>query len=211
MLRNVAVALCSLVLSSSAFAQVYYEPVKSQYDTGGLGDATKYYYGGNNPLVHQWASTAALSGYGYSDRCPFRGYARNLHRFDGGNSFGQPSPLYDRTPVYTDCIPYQDASRFGYTAADAHNEAYCNAASYFRKADILSAAVLQPDGTWSVPANATGVYVLPAAPLYRGATTSPAMTMPARRGQILIIPKRLLDRPVKDFVDKPLKVAAVSE
>ena len=96
MLRSVAIALCSLVLSSSAFAQVFYEPVKSQYDTGGVGDATQYYYGGNNPLVHQWARTPALSGYGYSDRCPFRGYATNLHNFDGGNSFGQPSPSRTR-------------------------------------------------------------------------------------------------------------------
>src|SRR6476620_4735606 len=121
MLRNVAVALCSLVLSSSAFAQIMYEPIKSQYSVGS-GDAT-YYYGGTDPRVHQWANTPSLTGYGYTDRCPFRGYATNLHRFDGGNSFGQPSPLYDRTPVFTDCIPFQDASRFGYTAADAHNEA----------------------------------------------------------------------------------------
>jgi hypothetical protein len=207
MLRSVAVALCSVVICSSAFAQVFYEPVKSQYDAGN-GDA-KYYYGGNNPGVHQWATTPALSGYGYTDRCPFRGYATNLHRFDGGNSFGQPSPLYDRTPVYSDCIGYQDASHFGYTSADAHNEAYANAPRYFRKADILSAAQLLPDGTWSVPANASGYQILRVSPppMYR-ATTAP-VTVPSSRGQILIIPKRLLDRPVKDFVDgKPLKVAA---
>jgi hypothetical protein len=207
MLRSVAVALCSIVISSSAFAQVFYEPVKSQYDSGS-GDA-KYYYGGTNPLVHQWATTPALSGYGYSDRCPFRGYATNLHRFDGGNSFGQPSPLYDRDAVYTDCIGYQDASRFGYTPADAHNEAYANTPRYFRKADILSAAQLLPDGTWSVPASASGYYLLRVNPPPYRPTTSPAVTMPAQRGQILIIPKRLLDRPVKDFVEKkPLKTAS---
>ena len=208
MLRSLAVALCSIVISSSAFAQVFYQPVKYQYDAGGPGDA-KYYYGGTNPLVHRLASSD-----GYGGRCTFHGYAGNLHRFDGGNSFGQPSPLYDRDAVYTDCVPFQDASRFGYTAADARNEAYANSARYFRKADILAGAVLQPDGTWSVPADSSGaVYVLPPTPVYRG-TTAPAATLPAgalRRGQVIIIPKRMLDRPLKDFVDqKPAKVAAVS-
>src|SRR5439155_904761 len=164
MLRSLAVALCSIVISSSAFAQVFYQPVKYQYDAGGPGDA-KYYYGGTNPLVHRLASSD-----GYGGRCTFHGYAGNLHRFDGGNSFGQPSPLYDRDAVYTDCVPFQDASRFGYTPADARNEAYANSARYFRKADILAGAVLQPDGTWSVPADSSGaVYLLPPTPANRSA------------------------------------------
>src|SRR4051812_10615916 len=110
-------ALCVLVvvsISSAAFGQIIYLPVQSQFRTG-TGDAT-YYYGGTDARVH------AMARYG----CAPYGYANNLHRFDGGNSFGQPSPMYDRTQVFTDCVGLQDASRFGYTAADAENEARAN-------------------------------------------------------------------------------------
>ena len=198
MLRSVAVALCSLVLSSSAFAQVMYEPVKSQYTAS---DGSTYYYGGTDPRVHRFADY---------NGCPRYGYANNLHRFDGGNSFGQPSPLYDRTPLYTDCIPFQDASRFGYTPADAENEARANAPRYFTKAGILTMAQPQIDGSWVVPASAPGVYLMPMTPPpYRGTTLPSTMMTPAKRGQIIIIPKSFLDRPLKDFVEKkPLKVAS---
>jgi hypothetical protein len=200
MLRSVAVALCSLVVSSSAFAQIMYEPVRSQYTAS---DGSVYYYGGTDPRVHQ------LANYG---NCPRYGYANNLHRFDGGNSFGQPSPLYDRTPVYTDCAPGQDVSRLGYTAADAENEARANAPRYFTKSAILTMAQPQTDGSWVVPASAGGAYIVPLSPApYRG-TTAPTATMinPAKRGQIIIIPKSFLDRPVKDFEKKAEKVASAA-
>ena len=41
---------------------------------------------------------------------------------------------------------------FGYTPADARNEAYSNTPTYFRKADLLANAVVTPDGTRVVPA-----------------------------------------------------------
>jgi hypothetical protein len=200
MIRSLAVVLCSVVLSSSAFAQtIVYQPVRYQFDTG-RGDA-KYLYGGTNPAVHQWATTPALSGYGY-DRCPFRGYGTNLHRFDGGNSFGQPAPFYDRTAIYSDCVGVQNAANFGFNEADARNEAYANAPRYFRKADLLASAVPAGDGTLVVPATAPHVYVAPVAPAYSALPGMPA------RGQIIIIPKKLLDRPVKDFEARSQKVAA---
>src|SRR4051794_19130433 len=104
MIRSLAVLLCSVVLSSSAFAQVMYQPVQYQFDTG-HGDG-KYLYGGTNPLVHSIAR-----------RCVPYGYATNLHRFDGGNSFGQPAPFYDRTAVYSDCTGIQNAAWFGFNEA----------------------------------------------------------------------------------------------
>jgi hypothetical protein len=201
MFRCVAVALCFIVLSSSAaFAQVIYQPVTYQYDGGRYGE--KYYYGGTNPLVHQYAQT-----YYYCSPMQF-GYATNLHRFDSGNSFGQPSPLYYRSAVYTDCIGggLTDVSWFGWTAADARNEAYANSPTYFRKADLLASAVPQPDGTFVVPFTAPTLY---AAPQYGYGTTTAPATLPsaAKKGQIIIIPKRLLDKKVKDLDAKPLKVA----
>ena len=196
MLRCVAVALCSLVLGSSAMAQVIYEPIRYQYETP---RGEMYYYGGVDPRVHQ------VAGY---DQCRGYSYGANLHNFDGGNSFNQPSPMYDRAPVFTDCVPFSDASRFGYTPADARNEAYANSPTYFRKADLLASAIPTHTGGWVVPANAP-VYV----PVLRHKghryTTIRTTTSPVTRpGQVIIIPKRLMDKKVKDIDQKPLKVAS---
>ena len=190
MLRCVAVALCSLVLTTSAMAQVIYEPIRYEFETP---RGEKYYYGGVDPRVH---AVAAHSGVcrGYS-------YATNLHNFDGGNTFNQPSPMYDRPAVFTDCVPFRDASRFGYTPADARNEAYANSPTYFRKADLLANAIVAPDGTRIVPASSPRLLVTPA-PMY--------VPMRPNRGQIIIIPKRLLDRPLKDFEKKAPSVASVT-
>jgi len=199
MLRCVAVALCSLVLSTSAFAQVMYEPVRYQYETQ---RGEKYFYGGVDPRVHAVA--------GYYGACGFHGYAMNLHNFDGGNSFNQPSPMYDRNVVFTDCIPFRDARLFGYTQVDARNEAYANSPTYFRKADLLASAVPTATGGWVVPANAPN-YVpemratVNVHPTMIRSTTTPAG---ARPGQVIIIPKRLMDKKIKDLEEKPLKVAS---
>jgi hypothetical protein len=198
MLRSVAVALCSLVLSTSAMAQVIYEPIRYQYETP---RGEKYYYGGTDPRVHAVAGQHGICR-GYS-------YARNLHNFDGGNSFNQPSPMHHRAPVFSDCVPFRDASYFGYTPADARNEAYANSPTYFRKADLLASAIETPSGALIVPANAPNYYVAPRHHVYGypaiRTTTSPV----TRPGQVIIIPKRLMDKKVKDVGgEKPLKVAS---
>ena len=203
MLRCVAVALFSLVLSASAMAQVVYEPVRYQYETP-QGD--KYFYGGVDPRVHAVA--------GYYGVCGFHGYATNLHSFDGGNSFGQPMPYYDRPAVFTDCIPFRDASRFGFTESDARNEAYANSPTYFRKADLLDSAIPTVTGGWVVPANApTYVPVMRVnANRYPTMLMRPTTTSPARPGQVIIIPKRLMDKKIKDIEgEKPLKVASAAK
>jgi len=194
MLRSLVALSLFALLTSSATAQVIYEPVRYQHDTGRSGQ--RYFYGGSDPRVHAVAQrelTCRVYGVG------------NLHQFDGGNSFGQPSPMTDQQAVFTDCAPYQEASWFGYTAADARNQAYANAPTYFRKGDLLDQAIRTLDGQVIVPASAP-------ASLTRPRGTSPA-PMPhyglPQRGQI-IIPKRLLDRPVKELDRKPLKVASAA-
>jgi len=206
MLRRIAAALCAVFISAPAFAQVIYEPVQYQYRTG-FGDQ-HYYYGGSNPRVHENATVAP--------QCqPLHfGYATNLHRFDGGNSFNQPQPMYYRPAVYTDCIGggLSDASNYGWVPVDARNEAYANAPTYFRKIDLLASAVPGTDGVYHVGPTAPQVYVSPGRGWSLYPTTNPATTGPAtmpRRGEVIVIPKRLLDRPLKDFEDKkPLKVAS---
>ena len=149
MLRRFVVALCALFVSAPAFGQVIYEPVQYQYRTG-FGDE-HYYYGGSNPLVHESARVQCQ---------PIHfGYATNLHRFDGGNSFGQPQPMYYRPPVYTDCIGggLSNAANYGWLPADARNEAVANAPTYFRKVDLLASAVPGSDGVYHVPATAPQV------------------------------------------------------
>ncbi len=196
MLRHVAVAL-GLLVSSSAFAQVIYLPVQSQYHTP---SGETYYYGGADLRVHAMARHHG---------CPSYGYANNLHRFDGGNSFGQPSPMYNRDAVYSDCAAFgQDVSRLGYSAIDAQNEANANAARYFRKADLLNNAIVLPDGSRIVPP--TPPMFVPMQSNY--VATSPMLMNPARRGQVIIIPKKLLNRPLKEFTEpKPPQKVAVSE
>ena len=198
MLRCVAVALCSLVLSTSAFAQVMYEPIRYQYETP-CGEI--YYYGGVDGRVHSIAGSEWCRGYSYGT---------NAHNFDGGNTFNQPSPMYQRAPVFTDCVPFRDATRFGYTPSDARNEAYANSPTYFRKADLLESAIPTATGGWVVPANAPQYVPVmrPHAHEYRTmmrSTTTPAGTRP---GQVIIIPKRLMDKKIKDIDQKPLKVVS---
>ena len=205
MLRCLAIALCLTLLASPALAQIMYEPVRYQYQTP---SGQTYYYGGVDGRVH--AAAGYLTGDGV---CRGYSYGANLHNFDGGNTFNQPSPMYHREPVFTDCVPFRDARRFGYTAADARNEAYANTPTYFRKADLLASAIPTAEGGWVVPASAPNVYVAPRV-LHRGngypatrTTTNPA----SRPGQVIIIPKRLLDKKVKDLDQKPLKVASATK
>ena len=180
---NVAAAsLCALLLSaaSSASAQVFYQPVQYQYFSGGR----MYYYGGSDPQVHYNANFLShVSGYGRT-----QGYA-----FHSGNIDTHREVTTEQTRVYTDMIPTWNARIFGFTADDARNEAYNNAPTYFRKADIARVARVQEDGTWVVPSSqaapCTGtIEIRPYRPMVRPAVTEPK--------PILIIPQRLLDKPL---------------
>ncbi|MDB5324121.1 MAG: hypothetical protein JWN40_5752 [Phycisphaerales bacterium] len=181
MFKVAAASLCALLLASasSASAQVFYEPVQYQYFSGGRA----YYYGGSNPQVHYDANYLShVSGYGRT-----QGYA-----FHSGNIDTHREVVTEQTRVYTDMIPYWNARIFGFTANDARNEAYSNAATYFRKADVARVARVQEDGTWVVPVQATSgagtIEIRPYRPMVRPVVAEPK--------PILIIPKRLLDKPL---------------
>jgi hypothetical protein len=172
-------ALLLIVLSSSpASAQIIYTPVQYQYFSGGR----PYYYGGTDPGVHQDVARLSLvPNYGRTN-----GYA-----FQSGDIDRHREVSTERARVYTDALPGEDARQFGFTPNDAANEALANSPCYFRKADVIRYARVQPDGSWVVPANTVpargsieirGVGVVPRTPVY----TEPK--------PILIIPKRLLDK-----------------
>ena len=183
MFKVTAASVCALFLCAaaglSASAQIFYQPVQYQYFSGGR----MYYYGGSDPQVHADANYLSnVNGYGRT-----QGYA-----FHSGNIDTHREVVTEQTRVYTDMIPTWNARIFGFTADDAHNEANNNAATYFRKADVARVARVQEDGTWVVPASATPmsgtIEIRPWHPVVKPAVTEPK--------PILIIPKRLLDKPL---------------
>ena len=188
MSRSIVALLVLVAVSSSASAQVFYEPVQYQYWSGGRA----YYYGGSNPLVHYRANLNSQSpGFGRTDGYAFRSARPDTHR----------EVTTEPTRIYSDSTPYWNARVFGASVDDARNAAYANSATYFRKADLKYLARVEADGTWSVPASAgapTGTIEIK--PTYRG-WMKPVYTEPR---PILIIPKRLLD---KKLWGEPLQTA----
>ena len=174
------------VLASSASAQVIYEPVQYQY-----GAEMKYYYGGSDP-----------GAFAYADRVLCRnGFptAANPHYTSLYNTLGQ---IGERKLVLSDCMPFRNAAVFGYTANDAHNEANANVPQYYRKRDILAAAVPAADGTLVVSAQA---HPLPNAAMrdMRSATG----VEPKPRA-ILILPKKA---PAKQGDAKQVNLVAAAQ
>ena len=175
MLRSIAAAAVVVLVGSSSSlvnAQTIYAPVQYQYGEG----RHRYYYGGSDPAVLNMAerrrSVDDLSDHPYtSDRYN----AAYLHY----RLIGQ----LDR--VYSDVVPYTNARVYGYLPVDAANDAYANVPRYFRKADLLRAAVDLPDGSSVVPAQARPVVDLDDVRLRRTATR-PVV----RPRAILIIPKK---------------------
>ena len=181
-MSRVAVALlCVLffVVGSSASAQIFYQPVQYQYFSGGRA----YYYGGSDPYVHYCANQLSHEPwYGRSG-----GYA-----FHSGTIDVHQEVTTEPVRVFTDMIPGQNARFFGYTIDDAHNAANANAALYFRKADVVKMAHVQEDGTWVVPPQAGSVGTIDIRVVKPAAVVKPVV----EPKPILIIPKRLLDKPL---------------
>ena len=193
----VALFVCSF-LSIPAFGQIVYEPLRYQYS---VGDQT-FYYGGSNPHLINF-------GYRHATLEQIR-YGRN----EFGSSFGQR--YQNHTPVYSDLLPYRDMTDVGWTADDAANEALANYPRFWRKADALAAAYRDADGSVVVPAKGESSYVrpliYPVRPMIlpRPLMSRPAATNPAKRGEVIIIPKTLLDRPLKSFVKPGKQVASAN-
>jgi hypothetical protein len=159
--------------ASAASAQIYYEPVTYQYRAGG----TTYYYGGSDPAVHAVAAEPVTPG---------RTWGRiNGHAFVGAHRVVDNEPVR----VFNDALRYRNAHNFGFTPADAMNDAYASAPRYFVKRDLLNAAVVK-DGVWTVPAQARGIRIYKSS----GVELTPApATMPR---PLMIIPKDSLRAPV---------------
>jgi len=185
MLRMIVAVSVLLVSGSALSAAIIYEPVQSQY-----GCQPRYYYGGSNPL--NFAQGERLhcfydKGYGYEGSGASFSTSREGRYGVNLLHFG----LIGQAPyVFSDCLPAGvNASVYGFTDVDARNDAYMNVPRYFVKKDLLRAAVPDGAGNVVVPAQAQPgtidihPYVRPA----------PA-TMPT---PVLIIPKRLLDKPLK--------------
>jgi|GEM_PF-925350 len=176
------IVLFMLALSSGAFAQVVYAPVQYQYFSGGQS----YYYGGSDPAVHYCANLLSQElNFGRTQE----------YAFHSGNIMVHREVVTEPTRVFSDTMPGLNARFYGYTIDDARNAAYANAPTYFRKADIAKVARVQADGTWVVPSTTA----MPASMSAGTIEIKPyrAMARPAAEPKpILIIPKRLLDKPL---------------
>jgi hypothetical protein len=170
-----APALAAVVLSivaSSASAQVIYEPVRYQY-----GESLRYYYGGNNPAM-----------FDYADRVICRnGYPSSMNN-SYTSLYSTLGQIGEKKLVLTDCMPLRNAAVFGYSANDARNEAYANVPRYFRKGDLLNAATVAADGTLVVPAQAQ--------PRAMGVARDTRLVTPVepKPRAILILPKKGLKK-----------------
>jgi hypothetical protein len=135
MIRSIAAACVVVVASSSlAGAQTIFAPVQYQYGV----EQYRYYYGGNDAVIFDRADrTAAVD--------KLTDIPHDSHRYTQAyvhlNLIGQ----LDR--VYSDVTPWRNARVFGYLQRDAANDAYANAPRYFRKAELVAAAVEQADGS----------------------------------------------------------------
>ena len=138
---TVAAIALSLVVASSANAQVIYEPVQYQYvHPAGF----TYYYGGSDPIQHEYAEHVACRN-GYPSEHTFQGFSGLYHTV---GQIGERHPV-----VLTDCLPLRNAAVYGYRVEDAQNEANANVPRYFRKGDLVAAARPAGDGTLVVPAH----------------------------------------------------------
>ena len=186
MSRFAVAFLLVCALSPAAFGQIIYEPVRYQYQTG---SGQTYYYGGSEPRTFYWAELRSELDAGCYNRYRYGA-------FSGGDRCIGDGRISDYQRVYTDYLPYTNARRWGFTADDAHNEAVRSAPVYFRKADLLRAAEVQPDGTLLVPSHPNLLVVVDRS---TRANAGPA-TRPATTGTIMMSPKKK----AADRSDKPI-------
>ena len=188
MLRFVAAFLLVCALAPAAFGQIIYENVRYQYVTD---SGQTYYYGGQQPRTFHWADRVSeIEALGYN--------RFGSGPLSGGDSIGD-GRFSPQPPVYSDYVPYANARRWGLTAADARNEAYRSAPLYFRKRDLLRAAVAQPDGSVVVPSHPKLVIIVDRSARQDNGNDNGGATTRPTTGKILIIPK-----PKPATSDKPI-------
>ena len=182
MSRLFAALLLACIVVSSASAQIIYEPVQYQYG----GTQAPFYYGGSNPDMFRFA---------------WREYAEAHNGFASAHGSITQHDEVDLTDphVYVDHLPRSNAAVYGYTANDARNDAYANAARYFCKRDAMHYAVQDEDGAWHVPPQVSGMHV-------GTIEIKPYVRPVAAPKRVIIIPKDMLDR--KIVPDAPQRVAS---
>lgn len=183
-----------LVIGSWACGAIIYEPVQDQYRDHHY-DRGVFYYGGHDPIV---LHTAREIQERYSRSVdPARDI---LPSFVTEGRFGynlMHRGLITSPPAFTyvDLLPAgMNAYPYGYSEVDVQNLAAMNVPRYFTKRQLLASAHREGDGNLVVPAQA---------PLHHGMiqikpmqpTTQPSTTRPQTE-PILIIPKRLLNKPL---------------
>jgi hypothetical protein len=183
-MRAMLLSAAILMIASASQAQIIYEPVQYQYSAGG----TTYYYSGCDPRVHEiaaWPTAGAGVNWGRGNGISFRSGNVHTHR----------EVVTERTRTFTDELPYRNAYVFGYDANDAQNEAYARQPTFFRKRDLVRAALPHPSGRgWVVPA-CWSEYPPPGEIVIRSSNGVVRKSPATRQARpILIIPKDLLDR-----------------
>lgn len=171
-----AVLVCVLV--SSASAQTIYMPVQVQHGTD-----MKYYYGGSNPDMLDYADRVACRN----------GYPSARTGSTYSSLYCTVGQVGEHRMILSDCLPYRNAAVYGYREHDAVNEANAAVPRYFRKSDLVAAAIPAGDGSMIVPAT-------PVSGDHRMAMSGDAKVMkPAGSGEIkpraiIILPKKAPQR-----------------
>jgi hypothetical protein len=176
------------VVASSASAQTIYMPVQVQYGTD-----MKYYYGGSNPDMLDYADRVACRNGYPSSRTG--NYYSSLHC-----TLGQ---IGEHRLILSDCLPYRNAAVYGYREHDAVNEANAAVPRYFRKGDLAVTAIPAGDGSMMVPATpATGIHHVAMSADDRLAKPATGEIKPRA---IIILPKKQRE---EDKDTKPVKYVA---
>lgn len=173
----IKIVLSVLALSAAVEAQVIYEPVTVQH-----GGQNKYYYAGSDLRIHDAAAFPSAPGAAWGRT--------------GGYAFvNARRAVVERAPrIFTDAFGSFDARVYGMTIDDVVNEANARVPRHFVKGDLLNAATPRRDGALVV-----SPYAPSPATAEKGSIIIKPYSPPLfRRGPVLIIPKELMDRKVKD-------------
>lgn len=189
-----------LLACSMSSAAIIYAPVQYQYRDSVMS-APAFYYGGDNPQVLEQGEIFQQR---YNMGPTIRGRSTNTtyigtsYATEGRFGFNlAPVGIVNIPPAvtYSDVLPAGvNAYPYGFSAADARNQAYASVPLSFRKGDLLASAIATPDGHLVVPASAPLPGSIEIKP-YRAPTTQPA-TAPSTE-PILIIPKGLLKKHIR--------------
>ena len=147
-----------------------------QYNVQG----TLYYYGGSDPRIQACASEPITPGQTWGR---INGYA-----FASGGISTSRAVENEPIRVFNDFFGCFNAHFWGFTPADAMNDAYASVPRYFVKRDLLNAAVPSVGGGWTVPAQAQPIRI------YKSNGTRISDRPASMPRPLMIIPKDALEK-----------------